>query len=288
MNEGGTIRMRARLIRIRGATRAAAVRALTLVAVTTLALSTALVAAVGAGSDPTRPIGLNQTDGFGNNKVLVFTYGQQFACLHEPFADLNGPNHNGDGKLAAEDPAEFQTPQCIVGPTAHGSPPTIDPTGGAIRSTQPLFVIVPFFNVNGVFQATAASPAVDVQCPEPGPEKPGVTVHTTSAASRFGTCTMHATTLHAEPAGLGHLPLVNHSHIIDGDSFGSIWWQIIVVLVTDRGVWADINGGCPAGGEACLTSVKALRNAQAAGIASGDVPTNFFLFFDAKQLRTAQ
>ncbi len=259
-------------------------------AIASIALFAASVLAgeiLGSGSAPTRPIGLNQTDGFGNEKVLVFTYGQQFNCLHQPFADLNGANHNGNGKVAAEDPAEFQTPQCIIGTTTSGSPPTIDPTGESIRSTQPLFVIVPFFSVGGVFQATTPTPAVDVQCPEPGPERPGITVHTTSAASRFGTCTMHATTLHAEPVSLGHLPLVNHSHIIDGDSFGSIWWQIIVVLVTDRNVWPDITGGCPAGGEACLTSVKALRNAQAASPsqASGDVPSNFFLFFDAKQLR---
>ena len=97
---------------------------------------------------------------------------------------------------------------------------------------------------------------------------------------------MHSTTLHAEPAGLPDIPLVNHSHIIDGDSFGPIWWQIIAVLVTDASVWPDINGGCPAGGNACLTSVKALRNAQAAGQAGDDVPTNFFLFFDARPLRT--
>lgn len=110
---------------------------------------------------------------------------------------------------------------------------------------------------------------------------------------------MHPITLHAEPVAtvlesllslpsgsVTDLPLVNHSHIIDGDNFGAIWWQIIAVLVFDPNIWPDVEGNCPAGGDACLTSVKALEQAQANSQASGDVPTNFFLFFDAEPLET--
>jgi hypothetical protein len=247
-----------------------------------IGLAVGLTTAFASESDPTRPIALNQTDGFGNEKLLVFTYFQNFSCIHEPFADLDGPNHTGDGHVAADDPDEFQAPKCILGETGSGSIPSIDPTGRPIESTEPLFVIVPFFDADGdgTVDALDATPGVDVQCPEPASP---LTVRPSPAP--FGTCTMHPTTLHAEPVGLGDLPLVNHSHIIDGDSFGPIWWQIIGVLIFDRNVWPDIDGGCPAGRRACLTSVKALRNAQAAGNASQDVPTNFFLFFDAKPLK---
>ena len=39
-----------------------------------------------------------------------------------------------------------------------------------------------------------------------------------------------------------NVPLVNHSHVIDGKNFGSIWWRIEVVLVTDPAMWPDVNG----------------------------------------------
>lgn len=251
-----------------------------------LALTALATVAIPVGhasdSDPTRPIALNQTDGFGNKKLLVFTYFQNFSCIHEPFDDLDGLGHTGDGTVAADDPDEFQTPQCILGESGSGSLPTIDPTGRPIEGTEPLFVIVPFFDADGdgTVDALDSTPGVDVQCPEPASP---LTVR--PVAAPFGTCTMHPTTLHAEPAGLSDLPLVNHSHIIDGDSFGAIWWQITAILVFDQNIWPDVTGACPAGGKACLTSVKALRQAQAAGQASEDVATNFFLFFDAKPLR---
>ena len=73
------------------------------------------------------------------------------------------------------------------------------------------------------------------------------------------------------------MPTPNHSHIIDGGNFGAIWWQVIVVLVTDPTIWPDVVG------TRGLTSVEALRAAQANGQASADIPSNFFLFFDSRQ-----
>jgi hypothetical protein len=51
-------------------------------------------------------INVNQTEGFGKDKLLVFTYGQNFSCIHQPFDDLDN-----NGKIAALDPAEFQRPR---------------------------------------------------------------------------------------------------------------------------------------------------------------------------------
>jgi len=272
---------------------------------------------VWAGSEvlPPRPnvtIDVNQTDGFGDGELLVFTYFQQFFCTHEPFDDLDN-----DGEVAAVDPEEFQRPRCVVGRPA----PSIDPTGDDIDGVEPFFILVPFFDADNDGEAAVSpdssqaenvafaftlqnlfgfvpdafdpTPGVDVQCPEPGPP---LTAH----KGDFGTCTMHADTTDLGPllAQLGLVPAMtavltpqpNHSHIIDGKNFGAIWWLLNINLVNDRSVWPDVDGNCPAGNavgdaEVCLNSVDALEDAQAAGQVSSSIPTNFFLFFDSGELR---
>jgi hypothetical protein len=246
----------------------------------------------GANDDRTRPHPAGFTEGYGNEKVLSFAYPQQFYCTDEPTDDLDGPGHNGDGREAAVDPDEFQDPAigppgspCIVGETANGSLPSIDPTGRPIAQVEPVWAILPFFDsskdADVVIEAVDPTrDGADVQCPEPGPPH---TEHT----GPFGTCTMHPSTLHAEPIGAGDIPLPNHSHIIDGDSFNAIWWQTIAVRVFDERIWPNFDGRCPAnpqGGEPCLISVDALRQAQARGQAGPDVKTNVFLFFDGRQV----
>jgi hypothetical protein len=241
------------------------------------------------GNGTSRPHPIGHTEGFGNEKVLDFMYPQQFFCTDESTDDLDGPGHNGDGQVSAVDPDEFQFPSmgppgspCIVGRTARGSLPTIDPTGRPVANAEPVWAILPFFDGDGdgVIDAVDPTPGVDVQCPEPGPP---ITVH----RGAFGTCTEHPSTLHAEPIGFGDIPLPNHSHVIDGDTFNPIWWQTIAVRVFDRSIWPDVNGRCPAnpeGGEPCLTSLDALRDAQAAGRAAPDTPSNVWLFFDSNQV----
>jgi hypothetical protein len=245
--------------------------------------------------DPTRPIAINQTDGYGNGKVTVFTYGQNYQCIHAPTDD-----RDHDGTPAAADPDEFQQPICQVAADVG-----IDPAGKPAGKTEPLFVIVPFFDADNDGEAAAGlaptlktvfgfvpdafdpTPGEAVQCPEPGG-------NLSQSKGAFGTCTMHPSTLdygavlHAARPDLFptianvKLPTVNHSHVIDGTNFGSIWWRITVVLVTDKAVWPDVNGTHG------ITSVDALRKAQAAGKASADVPTNFFLFFNARTLPHSQ
>jgi hypothetical protein len=258
------------------------------------------------GQDRARPHPVGFTEGYGNNKVVAFKYPQQFFCTDEHLDDLDGPGHEGDGRVSAVDPDEFQHPSmgppgspCIVGATRTqrrgGSLPTMDPAGRPIANVEKVWAILPFFDsskdADTIIEAVDPSrDGADVQCPEPGPPH-------TQHHGPFGTCTMHPSTLHAEPVtesfgvplGLpeGHIPLPNHSHIIDGDSFNTIWWQTIAVRVTDERIWPNFNGRCPAnpsGGPPCLVSLQALRDAQARGRASPDVETNVFLFFDSRQV----
>lgn len=262
--------------------------------VAALILIAASTAAMGADRpDPVRPIGVNQTDGFGAERLLAFTYFMNFDCVHGPFDDFDQ-----NGKVAAVDPDQFQTanPQasqtskCVVGVES-----TLDPTGKPTKKTEKLFVILPFFDRGGeanspaltaalrslfgfVPEAFNPTPTVAVQCPEPGGT---LTQH----KGDFGTCTMHPKQLDLGPL-LGaktpvNVPLPNHSHIIDGANFGAIWWQIVVVLINDANFWPGVDGSTPSG--QMVNSVEALRALQAAGKASKDVPSNFFLFFDSRK-----
>jgi hypothetical protein len=274
----------------------------TVSALAAVAAFAAVLAGVTLGSgdsNRSRPLPAGFTEGYGNEKVLTFKYPQQFFCTDEIGDDLDGPGHNGDGIPAERDPDEFQHPAmgppgspCIVGETAKGSLPRMDPTGRPVANSEPVWAILPFFD--SVKDADTVIEAVDptrdgsdVQCPEPGPPF-------TQHSGAFGTCTMHPSNLHVEPvvasfgvplgAPEGHIPLPNHSHIIDGNDFNPIWWQTIAVRVLDERIWPDFDGRCPAnprGGRPCLTSLQALRDAQARGQASADTQSNVWLFFDS-------
>jgi len=234
---------------------------------------------------------VNQTQGFGKDQLLVFTYGQNFSCIHQPFDDLDN-----NGKVAAVDPAEFQRPRCVI-----GRQPTIDPTGQRVKEVLKLYVIAPFFETNPgepaftpelgaalkslfgfVPDAFKIHPGVAVQCPEPGPP-------TTAQTGAPGTCTMHTSQIDLGPvlSQLGVVPkgtavvtpTINHSHIIDEQLHtGPVWWQVISVLVTDPSQWPTADG------KHGITSLDKLRRAQSLGQASADVPTNFFLFFGSDEM----
>src|ERR1700689_5018412 len=78
-----------------------------------MAVVAAIAVATSAQSKP------NQTLGYGENKLLTFTYSESFTCIDQPGSDLNF-----NGILAENDPAEMQTPICQV-----GTQPTINPNG---------------------------------------------------------------------------------------------------------------------------------------------------------------
>jgi hypothetical protein len=150
----------------------------------------------------------NQTQGFGNGRLVTFTYLQNFDCVDQPTMDLDF-NH----VLAQSDPNEMQTPICQA-----VTEPTEDPTGGDIKHTAHLYVFIPFFSVDGdtnpadampcpdggrptelcgtalgtklialfgflpeAWKATV-NPAITTQCPDPNHHVPG-------------TCTMHASSV---------------------------------------------------------------------------------------------
>lgn len=247
----------------------------------TLSLLSTLPLAAQSGEQKLK---VNQTAGYANGEELVFTYLMNFMCIHQPNDDLNN-----NGKIAAVNPAEFQTPICQV-----GHQPTIEPTGAPVKKVDKLWILVPFFPgsdknaftpeltqaLNGLFgfvpQAFVSHPDVAVQCPEPGsPEN--------ARKGAPGTCTMHASQVDLGPvlAALGKVPprttvmvpTPNHSHIIDSPESEPVWWQVVTVLVTDPKAWPNEEG------TSGITSLAALRAAQAKHQALGDVPSNFFLFF---------
>lgn len=250
----------------------------------------------------------NQTQGFGNNRLVTFTYLQNFDCVDQPTLDLDF-----NEKPAESDPNEMQIPICQ--PITE---PTQDPTGGDIKHTAHLYVFIPLFSVDNDMNPNDAmpcpgtprpgelcgpalgkaliaafhflpeawkakvNPAITTQCPDPNNPVPG-------------TCTMHAssvdlsTTLFAlgqaglisppppAPTAPVFVPTPNHSHVIDNSrvNSGSIWWEVRPVLILHQSDWPAADGSSG------ITSSKAMDDAEAAGRAI-EVGSNFFLFFSSK------
>ncbi len=245
----------------------------------------------------------NQTQGFGNGRIVTFTYQQNFDCVDEPTLDLDF-----NGILAQSDPNEMQTPICqVVTETQR------DPAGGDLKHTAHLYVLVPMFGNDrnaedamdcppgptrpGEFcgvdlgnelisifgfvpEAWKKSPSVHTQCPDPNNPVPG-------------TCTMHASSVDlsvllegAKTANGGSIPnpptmpifvpTPNHSHVVDNSrvNAGAIWWEVRPVLVMDPSDWPA------AGGSSGITSSRMMDAAEAAGRAV-EVGSNFFLFFSS-------
>ncbi len=265
----------------------------------------------------------NTTPGFAKGKAETFTYTENFDCTDEPTFDLNF-----NSIPAAIDPSEMQVPICQIGGT---NQPTIDPTGAKIKTTDKLWVLVPAFSNTPDTDDTTAIPC-PANLPFPnevcgkalgdffisGPAATafggsipdgfrntanldsGITTQCPGPNDPQGSCTMHGDVIDLGPTlvALGILPgpvanvfvpIPNHSHVIDTsiNHKNAIWWQIIVDLVFDPSAWPNASGSTG------ITSLKALRTAQATTFgsgfqASGDVPTNFFLFFGAQKNKVAK
>ncbi len=263
------------------------------------AMILAVVASISAAASAQAKPKLNTTLGYGEGKLLTFTYTQQYDCVEQPTDDLNF-----NGVPAESDPVELQIPICQAGAQPNINPP--GQIGNPLNTTEPLFVLVPMFsadndqNPNDAISCTnvtpgttcgpalgstmislfgalpeafKASPLVYTQCPEPG--------------SAPGTCTMHASRVDLGPVlvQLGYLkppvsnvfvPTPNHSHVVLASDINvpAIWWQVRTVLVLSQSDWPSPDG------KSGLNSVKAIVEAVKAGTAV-EAPSNFFLFFSS-------
>jgi hypothetical protein len=88
-----------------------------------------------ATASPSASLTNNQTAGFGNGKLFTFTYTENFDCVDEPGDDLNF-----NGIPVEMDPSEIHIPICEVGNSS-----VKDPTGVAVKKTDKLYVLLPFF-----------------------------------------------------------------------------------------------------------------------------------------------
>ena len=244
----------------------------------------------------------NQTNGFGDKRLVTFTYLQNFDCVDEPMLDLDF-----NGIPAQSDPNEMQTPICQ--PVTETS---ADPSGGDLKHTAHLYVLIPMFSVdndtnpddampcpNGgrpgelcgaalgnalismfgfVPEAwkTKVNPTISTQCPDPNNPVPG-------------TCTMHASSVDLSktlvalgkiagpPTAPIFVPTPNHSHVVDNSRVNTqpIWWEVRPVLVLDSSDWPAVDGSSG------ITSSRQMDDAAAAGRAI-EVGSNFFLFFSSR------
>jgi hypothetical protein len=251
-----------------------------------------------AASTVSAQLAPNQTKGFGNGRLVTFTYQQNFDCVDQPAMDLDF-----NGIMAQSDPNEMQTPICQV-----VTEPSQDPTGKDIKHTAHLYVLVPMFGTDmnpgdamecpdggrpgelcgstlgstliGLFghlpEAWRTTPSVATQCPDPNNPVPG-------------TCTMHASSVDLSvllagmpgipnpPTGSIFVPTPNHSHVVDNSrvNAGAIWWEVRPVLINHPQDWPTPDGSSG------ITSSKEMDDAEAAGRAV-EVGSNFFLFFSSQ------
>src|SRR5262244_2400502 len=103
-----------------------------------LRLTLAIVGSLAVGATALAQLAPNQTNGFGNDRLVTFTYLQNFDCVDEPTLDLDF-----NGKKAESDPNEMQTPICQA-----VTEPTADPSGGKLKHTAHLYVLIPLFSVD--------------------------------------------------------------------------------------------------------------------------------------------
>lgn len=252
------------------------------------ALASVAVSPAFAQEHASASLGANQTLGYGDGKLLTFTYQQQYDCVIQPNDD-----RNYNGIKADKDATEMLTPECQV-----GAPSTIDPTGANVKNTDPLYVIVPFFETNKSEQAF--TPALEKALkkllgfvPDAFKTHPGEYVQCPAPADKPASCTMHPDQLDLGPAlkSLGYiksnenvyLPLANHSHILNNATSiqSREWWQVLVVLVKDKNIWPN------EAGTTGITTVAKMNAAIKAKEAIGPVATNFFLYFSSQEMAKA-
>lgn len=89
-----------------------------------------------------------------------------------------------------------------------------------------------------------------------------------------GDCINHPSTMDLSPvfgAGTENTPLPPHSHVVEEKRGG--WWEIEVNGVTSREAWDALEAG---------KDLASVREQQAAGTVTDDIPTNLFLWFNTQ------
>jgi hypothetical protein len=123
----------------------------------------------------------------------------------------------------------------------------------------PVWVLVPWWGPSSAPYAPAYDPAaygITLQC----------------APATVTVCYDHPSSVWVP--GLGTVPLPGHDHLINtAANSRNEWWDVVVVLVLNSSAFPN------AAGTTGITSVHALKLAQAAGTASASLHTNFFLKF---------
>lgn len=250
---------------------------------------------------------LNYADG----KPVASAYKFSYICPTNPDEDVNPPYNLGNGVDETRDFTEYQSQPCFFGT---GKQSEILETGeiqAAFGGVRELYGLAPWFNevptvagqLNNLYAANTPLSDIQANCPRQG-------LPVTNITDPTGTCLMHMNVLHfpAENGG-GDLryhvppqvPLPAHSHILGGvvspdgkvstkespTALGPTWWHPRSVLVLDRSIWPDAAGNCPAGKEKCLTSIKALREAQKNGQARTEGGSNILLYFSVQEIDQA-
>ena len=77
--------------------------------------------------------------------------------------------------------------------------------------------------------------------------------------------------LNASPQDVSEVPLLAHSHILDGNAGG--WWQVKIVAVTNQAAWTALEAG------KSQTVMNTLISSPNSGVL-GPIPTNMYLFFN--------
>lgn len=228
----------------------------------------------------------NETLGFGDDKLLLFRYDQQFDCVVGPFSDLNSI-----GKTADRAPKQFASPECAIGFDSK-----LAPSGNTLSDTDSLYILVPFFETNKKTPAFTKALGEALKklfgfVPDAFKPDPGVAVQCPTPKDKPGTCTMHPLDINLGPlvAQLGlipkgtnlYVPLVNHDHLLNNSTIAQPreWWKLVIVLIEDPKAWPNAQG------TSGITSVAKLKTAQMKKQASADVPSNFFLYFSSYALK---